>query len=209
MCRMQACPRQSDSIASRRRRCSGACRSQRQGGSLARNRAVLLIDSCPAPGRDLITTIQALGPTVVALAAALVAALIAYRQWRTARDKLKLDLFERRHIVYDAAHEFLILAANESTLETSAVFEYASKISQAKWLFDTEYYNYLNAFKLESLRYRTLSDQLLDPPAAHAPEVDRRAHQQAIKEYSALRQWFHDQITILDERSYKYLKLTH
>jgi hypothetical protein len=38
--------------------------------------------------------IQALGPTVVAVVAAGIAGYIAWRQWRTAHDKLSFDLFE-------------------------------------------------------------------------------------------------------------------
>lgn len=38
---------------------------------------------------------------------AIVAAIIAYRQWRTAQSKLKLDLFEKRMVVYQAARDML------------------------------------------------------------------------------------------------------
>ena len=34
------------------------------------------------------------------------AAIITYRQWRTAKDKLDLDLFDRRWAIYDGAHQF-------------------------------------------------------------------------------------------------------
>jgi hypothetical protein len=51
--------------------------------------------------------VQALGPTVVAVIAAFIAGYIAWRQWRTAHDKLSLDLFEKRFAVYEATKNFL------------------------------------------------------------------------------------------------------
>jgi hypothetical protein len=54
--------------------------------------------------------IQALGPSLVALAEA----VIAYRQWATARDKLRLDLFEKRFSIY-----VLLLAAMAAALSQS------------------------------------------------------------------------------------------
>jgi hypothetical protein len=42
-----------------------------------------------AIGRDF-------GPAFIALIAVIIASMIQYRQWKTAQDKLKLDLFEKR-----------------------------------------------------------------------------------------------------------------
>src|SRR6516165_2867269 len=61
--------------------------------------------------------VQALGPTVVAVIAALIAGYIAWRQWRTAHgqwrtahDKLSFDLYEKRFAVYEATESFLTTA---------------------------------------------------------------------------------------------------
>ena len=43
-----------------------------------------------------------LTPTIAVLVA-----IIAYRQWRTAQNRLKFDLFDRRFAVYDAARNLL------------------------------------------------------------------------------------------------------
>ena len=40
--------------------------------------------------------IQAVGPSFVAVIAAVIAGLIAFRQWQTARTRIKLDLFNER-----------------------------------------------------------------------------------------------------------------
>jgi hypothetical protein len=53
--------------------------------------------------------IRALGPTFAVVAAG-IAGYIAWRQWRTAHDKLSFDLFERRFKVYEAAQSFFAAA---------------------------------------------------------------------------------------------------
>jgi hypothetical protein len=45
--------------------------------------------------------IQALGPTFVAVVVGCVAGYVAWRQWRTAHDRLKFDLYEKRFAVYE------------------------------------------------------------------------------------------------------------
>jgi len=51
--------------------------------------------------------VQALGPTIIALAASGIAGYIAFRQWLTARNRLKLDLFDKRFAIYQAMRDFL------------------------------------------------------------------------------------------------------
>ncbi len=47
--------------------------------------------------------VRVLGTPVVALLAASIAGFIANRQWKTARNKLKLDLFDKRIAIYKLA----------------------------------------------------------------------------------------------------------
>lgn len=69
---------------------------------------------------------------------AIVGIFIAYRQWRTAQNKLRLDLFERRLEVYEAIEEFASKSqwARGRRDELDAVFFDAMK--KARWLFGAE-----------------------------------------------------------------------
>jgi hypothetical protein len=73
--------------------------------------------------------------TLTAPAVAAFAAWIAHRQWTTASQKLKLDLFDRRYRVYVAALAFFgrILERYEVTLEDIVTFQ--RETAQAKFLF--------------------------------------------------------------------------
>ena len=51
--------------------------------------------------------VRALGTPCAALLAALITGYFTYKQWKTARNKLKLDLFEKRFKVYEAGMEII------------------------------------------------------------------------------------------------------
>ena len=51
--------------------------------------------------------VQALAPTFVAIVAAGIAGYIAFRQWRTAQDRLSFDLFEKRFAAYEATQRLI------------------------------------------------------------------------------------------------------
>jgi len=89
---------------------------------------------------DWVYWVQALGPTLAAIAIGIFAALIAWGQWRTARDKLKWELFERRLNVYLATVK-LVEASNHYTNQTGRIIEvdfgeFSEAIRGAEFLFD-------------------------------------------------------------------------
>jgi hypothetical protein len=53
---------------------------------------------------NAIRYVQALGPTLAAFVAAVIASVIQYRMWRLSNDKIRLDLFDRRMKIYNALH---------------------------------------------------------------------------------------------------------
>jgi hypothetical protein len=58
--------------------------------------------------------VQLLGPTVVAVIAALFALYIGLRQWKTAHDRLAFDLYEKRFAVYEAVKNLINTAGGGS-----------------------------------------------------------------------------------------------
>jgi len=71
---------------------------------------------------------------------------IAYQQWKTAENKLKHELFDRRFSVYDAARTFLMsIAESHKSIELlKAQCEFFSKTREAKWLLNTTIADYLH-----------------------------------------------------------------
>ena len=60
-----------------------------------------------------------LTPTV-----AVIGSLVAYRQWVLARNKLKLDLFERRFAVYEAARNLLASIMTSGKAKDAEIFKF-------------------------------------------------------------------------------------
>lgn len=91
--------------------------------------------------------VKALGAPIVALIAACIAGGIAYRQWKTARNKLKLDLFEKRLQIYNAAAVVVELINNPYAPDRDYLDESTGKFSGARWLFGRKVELYLNSLK--------------------------------------------------------------
>lgn len=68
--------------------------------------------------------------------------VIAYRQWRTASDKLRFDLYERRLAVYDAAANYLefgMKAGLDHSLDEEKIHSaYVRAWREARFLFGKE-----------------------------------------------------------------------
>jgi hypothetical protein len=94
--------------------------------------------------------VKALGAPIVALIAACIAGGIAYQQWRTAKNKLKLDLFDRRMKVYEACSELLRLINMPIRSEYAVVMELIYTINGHHWLFGPKVTAYIDALMTRS-----------------------------------------------------------
>lgn len=120
---------------------------------------------------------------------------------RTARNKLRLDLFDRRMVVYEAASNFLsrVLANGRST--SDADFEYLSKIQGARWLFDEAVVEYLQKELWELVTELHLATVEIDAP------VEGEARINLAQKRSALFIKAGRQRVTLDEVFGPYLKM--
>jgi hypothetical protein len=88
--------------------------------------------------------VKALGGPIVALIAACIGGGIASQQWRTARNKLKLDLFDKRLKVYQHAVELLQEIWSPTPTEVDKYLELSRGVSGVVWLFDSDVSKYVN-----------------------------------------------------------------
>jgi hypothetical protein len=93
--------------------------------------------------------VRALGTPIAALLGAIIAGVIAYRQMRTATNKLKLDLFEKRIIVYTAAVDLISTIGGLDHISEKRYDEILASLNGALWLLDRDAEKYLQKLRLD------------------------------------------------------------
>ena len=129
-------------------------------------------------------------------------AYVAWQQWRIARHRLRLDLFDRRYKIYDATRKFLSIILREARFEDSQLFEFYAGTSDAEFLFDSAVVDYL-----EQVRKRAVNMRTHQRVYEHMPVGDERSrHVQA--EHDDL-VWLTDQLTAMTQVFSPYLSFSH
>ena len=83
--------------------------------------------------------------------------IIAYRQWRTAQNKLKLDLFEKRFAVYNSARSVLSTITTSGKITNEESYKFLSSTREAKWLLDDGIAEYFDKVLWEKICYSTFA----------------------------------------------------
>src|SRR5450755_2316417 len=94
----------------------------------------------PTTQPEWITVLAALLTPVLAA----FGAYIAWQQWRTNRNKLKLDLFERRFTVYDAAIQLINSILRAGKVDQADLNIFVSRTRSAAFTVGGKIENYLN-----------------------------------------------------------------
>jgi hypothetical protein len=106
---------------------------------------------------------------VAALTAVVVTGYFAHRQWRTAKDKLLLDLFDKRFALY----EELRAAVVRRGIDQNSVLDFKRAISRAQFLFGPEVQTFLERTAKDLSR--AMVEQIREPSAV--AEDQREAYQ--------------------------------
>ncbi|MDM4768261.1 hypothetical protein [Pelomonas sp. SE-A7] len=141
--------------------------------------------------------VKALGTPSAALLAAAIAGYFAYRQWRTAQNKLKLDLFERRLAVHDAAVSLILKGTQNLTADDVAAFLKA--VANARWLFKQPVVDFLKVLQNDALRDLRVQEMAIDEepdPIKDALEFLTRLEGRATDRMRVLTMLMKDDLTI-------------
>jgi len=126
-------------------------------------------------------------------------AYVAYRQFVLGRERLKLDLFEKRFAVFVATRRLLTHALKNADITLEQLFEYRGGIAEASFLFDEDITNYLTSIDQKALHLRTVRDTMEPLPVGEA-------RTRAAGEIAELLQWLTSQLPELKVRFAPYLK---
>lgn len=129
---------------------------------------------------------------------------IATQQWRTARNKLKLDLFDKRLAVYEATRSFLasIITSGKITQENEMLFLAGTR--GAKWLFGNEIEQYID----KQLWNQSNKLICLQSTFDSLPSPEER--ESNIKKQTEIKLWFNNQlVNEVDNKFSQFLSLQH
>ena len=87
--------------------------------------------------------------SVCAFVLSLAGAYIAFQSWNTARNKLKLDLFERRLTVFEGATNFVGSIVTSGKVEPLALSKYLATTRTTRWVLNESVSQYLSKNLLE------------------------------------------------------------
>ncbi|WP_344760064.1 hypothetical protein [Luteimonas lutimaris] len=134
---------------------------------------------------------------------AVLGVFIAYRQWRTAQNKLKLDLFDRRLLIHTAARDYIssVMTSGRSTSE--AEYAYLAGTRGAKWLFNDDIVDYLD----KVLWHKICDLGCLQSELEGLPPGQERSEK--VRKKAELKKWLFAQMEVLDSKFAPFLRLGH
>lgn len=139
-----------------------------------------------------------LAPTIAVLGA-----VIAYCQWRTAQNKLKLELFEKRFAVYDEARTLLSSILTNGKVREEAAHKFLAGTREAKWLLNTDVAEYLD----KKIYNKAILLQALDSELDGLRVGPERSAN--VKAQSEIKKRMVEQYDVLDSKFSEFLYLKH
>lgn len=134
---------------------------------------------------------------------ALIAAGIAFLQWRLAQNKLMLDLFDRRFKIYEGARDFLRSVMTSGKAKDEEMLKFLISTREAKWLFDESIAEYLD----KEIYAKAVELQTLDSELVGVPVGEERT--KSVAAQRKLKEKLLAQFKVLDEKFSPYLRLRH
>jgi hypothetical protein len=139
-------------------------------------------------------------PTCTLILTAAVTGYIAWQQWQTARNKLRLDLFDRRFPVFEAAMKLVWIAVTKGNVPDEARREFMVATKGVQFLFDQELQDHCDALAAEALNVRVGSEKIESLPVGEERAKSEGARADRIT-------WFNDQVDEIPKRFAPFLKI--
>lgn len=127
-----------------------------------------------------------------------VVAYVAYQQWKTNTDKLKLDLYDRRLRVCQSTMGFLAGILQRAAVDHEDVVKFIRETAEGYFLFDKEIFDYLCTLQENAGGLRETSESLTGLPVGEE-------RNKMVEKERRLIDWFVEQVGVAPEKFKKYL----
>jgi hypothetical protein len=140
----------------------------------------------------------------VGIATLLVTGYIAWQQWQTAKNKLRLDLFNRRFSAFEAAMKLVSMAAQEEDVSDEVLQEFLIATKGAQFLFNQKLQGYCEGLAKEAINLHVYKQRRdLQIPGELLRAVDVKIGAEVGRRVG----WFSDQVYEIPKRFAPFLRI--
>ena len=136
---------------------------------------------------------------------AVLAVIIAYRQYKTAKQKLAFDLFDRRLRIYEEVRNFLLIIIRDADVEYAESTKFINSVTEAEFLFGKEVVQYLNTIYQRAIQLRSWNEKFCDYTKVQPEGYN---HSEVVEEMHKELDWLINQLEPSKEIFRKYLDLS-
>ena len=134
---------------------------------------------------------------------AMIALYIAYQQFNVNRNKLKLELYEKRYKMYLFIKDFIEHFSINFIFSSSEFRKFNTQANECKYLFDKDINALIKNIQKNVLKILALNEQL---SRSDLYPVDSKERQQFDSEKLELMKWFNDLYFDIEEYFMEYLE---
>ena len=136
---------------------------------------------------------------------AVIATYIAWQQWQTNRQKLKLERYDRRLRVYEEVVKLLSLIDRDANAKYEDLLQFRTSVSEADFLFGPEIPEYLDEIFNRGVKLRYWSKEYRDCTQEKPEGYD---HEKVVNGSHEELTWLSEQFDPAKEKFRKYLDIS-
>jgi hypothetical protein len=140
-----------------------------------------------------LTVVQTIGGLLTPVIA-LLAAYIAWQQYKTASGKLKLDLFERRYRVYRGLMDFLAAVVRDEQVTNESLGNFYRETDQKRFLFGDDICNYLKLIRENAVKLRQAHRLVVSVCEERGHVASEQKQNEVVETELDLLAWFDNQV---------------
>jgi hypothetical protein len=137
---------------------------------------------------------------------AMIVAYIAWQQWRTNRQKLILDRYDRRLRIYEEVRKILSIIMRDATASAEDLLRFRTSVSEADFLFGPEVMQYIDEIYKRGLNLWRRSTEYKEHLRQEKPEG--YDHDEVVEEMHKELTWLTEQFVPAKNLFKKYLDVS-
>jgi anaerobic ribonucleoside-triphosphate reductase len=126
---------------------------------------------------------------------------IAYQQWRTNKNRLKLELFDKRYEIFTNIKKFIANILTSGIVEQGADIQFLRDTKSVAFLFDEQIANLTNEMYRMATKLQALEKT---EKGSIGEKLEKNLDKQ-----DEIKKWFGQQLSDIDNMFKKYLKIEH